>query len=333
MCAVPTTDSAAGSAAAAAGPRTGTLARRPLGTGVRRRRLLRVAAPYLLIGPALVVIALVMAYPMGFLASLSLQDYGLRELLAHQGVWVGIANYARLAEDPLFWQVVGRTVLFTAATVGLSMVLGTLLALLMERVSGPVRLLLSGGLMFVWATPVVVAIDVWQWMFDFEFGVGNWLLTRLHVGNFVHHNWFETPVQGFGIIVALVVWGALPFLVITLYAGLMQVPRELVEAATSDGATAWQVFWQVTAPILRPIFVILFSLSTIWDFQVFNQVWIILNTRPSNTYFLMGVYSYVEAFRITQYGRGAAVSVVLVGMLMVATFFYVRQMARTGELE
>lgn len=328
MCAVPNTDSAAGSAAAAAGPRTGSLPARPL-----RRRLLRTAAPYLLIGPALLVIAAVMAYPMGFLASLSLQDYGLRELLAHQGTWVGLGNYARLASDPLFWQVVGRTVAFTAVSVLTSMALATLVALLMERVSGPVRLLLSGGLIFVWATPVVVAIDVWQWMFDFEFGVANWALTRLHLGNYVHHNWFENPVQGFGIIVALVVWGALPFLVITLYAGLMQVPRELIEAARSDGATAWHVFWQVTAPILRPIFVILLSLSTIWDFQVFNQVWIMLNSRPSSSYFIMGVYSYVEAFRITQYGRGAAVSVVLVAILMGVTFLYIRQMVRSGELE
>jgi N,N'-diacetylchitobiose transport system permease protein len=330
MCAVPSTTE---SAAAASGPRAGTLTRRPLSAQVRRRRLLRAAAPYLLIGPALLVIAVVMGYPMGFLASLSLQDYGLPELLAHQGVWVGAANYARLAADPLFWQVVGRSLLFTGVAVGLSMALGTLLALLMERVSSPVRLLLSTGLIFVWATPVVVAIPVWQWMFDFEFGVANWVLTRLHVGNFIHHNWFESPVQGFGIITALVVWGALPFLVITLYAGLMQVPRELVEAAMSDGASAWQVFWEVTAPLLRPIFVILLSLSTIWDFQVFNQVWIMLNTRPSGTYFVMGVYSYVEAFRVTQYGRGAAVSVVLVAILMVATFFYVRQMARTGGLE
>ena len=329
MCAVPTATDEAGAATAAVGPRTGTLTHsRPL-----RPRLLRGAAPYLLIAPALVVIAAVMAYPMGFLASLSLQDYGLRELLAHQGVFVGAANFARLAADPLFWQVVGRTIVFTGITVGLSMAVATALALLMERVSGPVRLLLSGGLMFVWATPVVVAIDVWQWMFDYEFGVANWALTQLHVGNFVHYNWFESPVQGFGIIVALVVWGALPFLVITLYAGLMQVPRELIEAAKSDGATAWQVFWQVTAPILRPIFVILFSLSTIWNFQVFNQVWIMLNTRPSSTYYLMGVYSYVEAFRITQYGRGAALSVVLIAILMLATFLYVRQMARSGELE
>jgi N,N'-diacetylchitobiose transport system permease protein len=327
MCAVPSTERAAGPAAAASGPRTGSLARH------RRRRALRRATPYLLIGPALVVIAAVMAYPMGFLASLSLQDYGLRELLAHQGAWVGLANYAAIAAQPLFWQVVGRSIAFTAVAVFLSMALGTLLAMLMERCSGPVRLLLSGGLIFVWATPVVVAVDIWQWMFDYEFGVANWALTHLRAGSFIHHNWFESPVEGFAIITALVVWGALPFLVITLYAGLVQVPLELVEAARSDGASGWQVFWQVTAPILRPIFVILLSLSTIWDFQVFNQIWILLNQRPSSTYYVMGVYSYVEAFKVTQYGRGAAISIVLVAILMVATFFYVRQIARAGELE
>ena len=245
---------------------------------------------------------------------------------------MGFANYTAIFTDSLFWQVAARSVAFTAVTVGLSMVLGTLLALLLERVSLVVRLLLSGGLVFVWATPVVVAIDVWQWMFDYEFGVANWVLTRIHVGNFTHHNWFENPVQGLAIIVALVVWGALPLLTITLYAGLAQVPRELVEAAEVDGADSWRVFWNVTTPILKPIFLILFSLSTIWDFQVFNQVWIMLNQRPSNDYFLVGIYSFVESFKVTQYGRGAAIAAVMVLLLMVFTFFYVRELVRSGEV-
>src|SRR5215831_5107377 len=123
MCAVPTATDEAGSATAAVGPRTGTLTHsRPL-----RPRLVRGAAPYLLIAPALIVIAAVMAYPMGFLASLSLQNYGLAELIAHQGVFVGTANYVRLVTDPLFWQVVGRTAVFTALAVGLSMGIATLL--------------------------------------------------------------------------------------------------------------------------------------------------------------------------------------------------------------
>ena len=115
----------------------------------------------------------------------------------------------------------------------------------------PVRTLLSAGLVFVWATPALVTIDIWQWMFDFEFGVANYALTHLGLGDFIHHNWFEDPLQGFAVITATVVWGAIPFVAITLYAGLMQVPRELVEAAQVDGAGAVAVFRNVTAPILR----------------------------------------------------------------------------------
>ena len=326
MCAAPLTGD---STQAAVGPRTGART----GRAAPRRRLGARAMPYLLIGPSVLVIAAVMAYPLGTLVGLSLQHYGLRELIAQHGAWVGLQNYQSFVGDSLFWQVLARSVAFTGTTVGLSMVLATLLALLLERVSSPVRLLLSGGLIFVWATPVVVAIDIWQWMFDFEFGVANWLLTNLRVGSFIHHNWFESPLQGFLIITALVVWGALPFLVITLYAGLMQVPRELVDAAKCDGARPWHLFWQITVPILRPLFLILASLSTIWDFQIFNQVWIMLNTRPSSGFYVMGVYSYVESFRVTQYGSGAAIAVIMVLVLMVATFLYIRQMVRTGELE
>ncbi len=326
MCAAPTSESIR----TVKGPRVGARAQRAIAV---RRRFLKGATPYLLIGPALVVVLAVMAYPLATLATLSLQHYGLRQLIAHQGDWVGLENYTGLLSDSVFWQVVFRSVAFTVTAVAASMALATLLALLLQQVSTVVRLLLSGGLVFIWVTPVVVAIDVWQWMVDYEFGVVNWLFTHLGLGNFVHHNWFENPVHGFAIITALVIWGALPFLTITLYAALAQVPRELVEAAEVDGATAWRVFWQVVTPILKPIFLILFSLSTIWDFQVFNQVWIMLNARPSSDYFLIGVYSFEESFKVAQYGRGAAIAVVMVALLMVFTFFYVREMVKTGVVD
>jgi N,N'-diacetylchitobiose transport system permease protein len=326
MCAAPLTTE---TAPASLGPRTGALARRP----VTRHRLGNAALPYLLITPAVIVIGVVMAYPMLYLVVLSLQHYGLAQLLAHQGDWVGLQNYQTILSDSLFWQTVARTATFTAVTVAVSMALATVLALLMGRVSSPVKLLLSGGLIFVWATPVVVAIDIWQWMVDFEFGVFNWLLTRLHVGNFVHYNWFENPLQGFTVIAALVVWGALPFLTITLFAGLAQVPDEIVEAARVDGAGPWQVFWQVTVPIVRPLYLILFSLSTIWNFRLFDQIWIMLNARPGSGYYTMGVYSYVKSFKVDQFGLGATIAVLMVLILMVGTFVYIRGLARSGELD
>jgi len=314
-------------------------ARAGVATGARieagpwRHVLPRRLLPYALIAPALLVILGVLGYPLGMLLWLSTQRYGLRELFEHQGEFVGLSNFATILSDPQFRYVIQVSVIFTIVNVGLSMVFATGIALLMERVSRPIRVLLSAGLVLVWATPVVPAINLWQWMFDYEFGVVNWVLTRLGVGNFIHHNWFENPVQGFTVITVIVVWGAIPFLALMLYAGLTQVPRELVEAAEIDGARQWQVFAMVTVPILRPLFLILFSLSTIWDFGVFNQVWILLNQRPSKDYFLISVYSFQESFRVSQFGLGSAIAVVMVAILVLVTFVYVRQTVRQTNEE
>jgi len=284
--------------------------------------------PYALIAPALLVIAGVLAYPLGMLAWLSTQHYGLRELIQGQGQFVGLQNFEFFRTDPQFRYVVTVSVIFTIVNVALSMSIATGIALLLERVSGPIRVALSAGLVLVWATPSIPAINLWQWMFDYEFGVVNWLLTRFGAGNYIHHNWFENPIQGFTVITVIVVWGAIPFLALMLYAGLTQVPRDLVEAAEIDGARPWQVFTKVTVPILRPVILVLFSLSTIWDFGVFNQVWVLLSQRPNKDYFLISVYSFQESFRVSQYGLGSAAAVVMVLILVVVTFAYVRQTVR-----
>jgi N,N'-diacetylchitobiose transport system permease protein len=186
---------------------------------------------------------------------------------------------------------------------------------------------------FVWATPVVVAVNIWRWMVDYQFGFLNWTLTELHLGNFVHHDWFANPWSGFAVITAVVVWGAIPFVAITVYAGLAQVPRELLEAASSDGANAWRVFRDITLPILKPILVILTSLSIIWDFQVFNQVWIMLDQTPGEDYYLMAVYAFAQSFRSSDYGFGSAIALVMVGVMLLVTLVYVRQMVKLGEAE
>jgi len=289
----------------------------------------RKGLPYALITPALLVILGVLGWPLAMLVSLSLQHYGLRELFQHQGTFVGLKNFSTILADPQFAYTLKATVIFTVANVGLSMLFAVLIALLLERVSRFVRILLGGGLVFVWATPVIPAVNLWQWMFDYEFGVINWALTRIGAGNYMHHNWFENPLQGFAVVTVIVVWGAIPFLAISLHAGLTQVPRELIDAAQIDGARAWQVFVHVTLPILRPLLLVLVSLSTIWDFGVFNQVWVLLSQRPSSDYYLMSIYSFQESFRVSQYGLGSAVSVVMILILVVATFLYVRQTVRS----
>ena len=294
-------------------------------------RLARGAAPYLLLAPAIAAIVAVLAYPIYFLVVLSFQKYGLEQLIAHQGEWIGLDNFSRLLHDDQFWTVLWRTLAFTTGAVSFTMIFGTLIALLLARLGSFMRLLLTTGLVLVWAMPVVVAVNIWVWMFDFEFGVFNWALTELGVGNYIHHDWFENPTVGLGIIMAVVVWGAIPFVAITVFAGLTQVPRELVEAASIDGAGALRVFRDITFPLLKPIFIILVSLSIIWDFQVFNQVWIMRGNDPSSDYYLMSIYAYVKSFKLSEYGYGAAIALVMVASMFLVTLVYIRQMVRMGE--
>jgi len=319
-------------------PRAATSAA-DLGLSDRRRsRGLRAGirdnvTPYLLLLPTIAVLVGVLAWPLYWLGRISFEHFGLEELIAHKGTWTGLDNYREILGNREFWHIVLRTVVFTVVNVGLTMLFSTLIALLLVRMGRFMRVALLVGLVWVWATPVVVAITIWQWMVDFQFGVFNWTITKLHIANLVHYNWFDNSLTGFAVITAVVVWGAIPFAAITIYAGLSQVPQELVEAAEVDGARPWQVFRRVTFPLVKPIFVIITSLSIIWDFQVFNQVWIMLENRPSPDYYLLSVFAFVSSFRVSQYGLGAAISVVMVLLMLSVSFVYVRQMIQIAEVD
>jgi N,N'-diacetylchitobiose transport system permease protein len=263
---------------------------------------------------------------------MSFEKYGLFELIRHKGRWVGTANYATIFHDGEFWRVVLRTFAFTAVCVSLTMVLGTAIALLLLQVSRWMRIALTSTLVLVWSVPVIVAVNIWRFMVDYQFGVANWTLTKLHIADYARHDWFANPWTGFGVFTALIVWGAIPFVTITVYAGLAQVPQELLEAAAIDGARPWAVFREVTLPLLMPIFVILTSLSIIWDFQVFQQIWVMLDSRPSSDYYTMAIYAFHQSFQISEYGLGAAIAVVMVAFMFMATLLYLRQMLKTGEV-
>lgn len=307
-------------------------------TRPRRRRRTRAgvargSVPYLLILPVLAVLAGLLAYPIYRLVVLSLQRYQLFELIRHKGEWVGLHNFSSVLGDQVFWHTLLRTVVFTVANVGLTIVGGMLIALLLVRVSGWVRILVTSGLVLVWAMPQVVAVQVWYWMSNYQNGVVNYLLTELHVGNFFHHDWYATTFSSLGLVTLLIVWGALPFVAITLYAALSQVPHELVEAAEIDGARPWRVFRDVTLPILTPILLILTSLSILWDFGVFVQPYLLINPshiQPGN--YLMSIYLFQEGFQKADYGKGSAISVLMLVVVAAMSFFYVRRMVRVGDV-
>jgi N,N'-diacetylchitobiose transport system permease protein len=289
--------------------------------------------PYLLVSPVVFVLGAVLAYPVYYLVRISLEKFGLFELIRHHGDYIGLANFRSVLHDQIFWHTLLRTVVFTAANVSLTIVGGTLIALLLKRLWTAVRILLTVGLILVWAMPPVVAVQVWIWMTNVQNGVLNYILTTLHVGNYDGHNWFGGPISSLAMATTLIVWGALPFVVITVYAALSQVPHELVEAAEIDGARAWRVFRDVTMPVIAPILYLLTCLSILWDFGVFTQVYLLITQPaivPAN--YVMGVYLWEEAYVKTDYGRGAAISILMLVIVAAMSIFYVRRMVRVGEV-
>jgi len=298
-----------------------------------RDRATQAAVPYGLIAPALIVVVAVLGYPVYYLVRLSFQHYGLFQLIAHKGEWVGLDNYRSILGDSQFWEVLLRTIVFTVVNVGLTMVLWTLIALLLRELGAVMRTAVTAALVLAWSMPVVVACQVWLWMTNYENGVVNYALTKLGFGNFINYDWFANTLVGFGVITSLIVWGAIPFVAITVYAGLTQVPGELLEAAQIDGSGAFARFRDIIFPILKPIFVILTSLSIIWDFQVFTQPFLLRAQRPDPQYWLMSIYAYEKSFGISQYGLGSAIAVIILAIMICVTFFYVRQMIRIGEVK
>jgi N,N'-diacetylchitobiose transport system permease protein len=175
-------------------------------------------------------------------------------------------------------------------------------------------------------------VQVFYWMTNFQNGVVNYALTTLHIGNYSQHDWYATTFSQLGLVTLLIVWGALPFVVITLYAGLAQVPGDLIEAAEVDGARPWRIFLDITLPILRPILLILTSLSIIWDFGVFTQPYLLIGQSKIHTgNYLMSIYLFEEGYFKSDFGRGAAISILMLLMVAVLSVAYVRKMVRIGD--
>lgn len=292
------------------------------------------ATPWLLLAPCLLILAGVMGYPLIRLVTLSFQKFGQSQLWGFKDPEsVGFANFSVVLGDTDFWQVVLRTVVFTAGAVVFTMVLGMLIALLLQRVSGWVKTLINIALVASWGMPVIVATTVFKWLFDADYGILNALISKLPGVDLIGHNWFASGPQGLAVIMLLVVWGAVPFVVITLSAGLTQVPAELEEAARLDGAGSWGVFRYVTLPVLKPVIVMLTTLSVIWDMGVFPQVFVMRNGHPEAQFQLLTTYSYDRAFVVNDYAQGSAIALITVVLLLGVVAVYMRQMLKIGEVE
>lgn len=308
-------------------PRPANGSARPVredGRGLSRRG----AWPYLLVAPAIVGMLYLLAYPLVRTVLISLQDFQLRQLIRGEARFVGLRNYETLLTDAHFWAVVRRTFLFMAVNVALIMLLATLVALVIERLGRVGRIAVLSALVLTWAMPVIAATTVFQWLFHSEFGIVNWALQQLGFTSFDRYPWFAHGPAAFTILVALIVWQSVPFAAITLYSALVTVPTELYESARIDGASARRIFRAITFPMIRPIFMLVFSLEVIWTFKAFVQIWVMTNGGPGDATTILPVYAVQTALSSQRYDLGSAASMVTVLMLAGVLVFYFRRMFR-----
>lgn len=311
-----------GAAAAPRRPRSGT----------PRPRSKRDLAPVWLLTPAGIVILVITVVPIVFLLFMSFTDYGQVSLFTGAFKAVGFEQYLGIFADSDFWWSLVRTVVFTAALVVGSVVIGMGVSQLLIRLGTWMRYVVTVVLIFAWAMPTVASSLVWVWLFEPGYGVVNWLLTQVRVfGNVQNLNWAQDPMLAFTCIWMLVVWGSVPFIALTLYAAQTQIPSEYFEAARLDGASEWRIYWSVTVKFLQPTLLLVSILSIIWDFNVFNQIWLVSQGGPGNATSTLGVWTYKTAFVGFHLGEGAAISVVTTVLLMLLTGVYIRNLIRSGE--
>jgi N,N'-diacetylchitobiose transport system permease protein len=272
-----------------------------------------------------------MGYPVVWQIITSTQQFGLAQQFGQAAPFVGLQNYATLASDPYMWTVILRSILFCFAAAAATMIVGTLLALLMNVVSAWVRVTLQIALLLAWAMPVVAAMTVWNWLFNLRSGVVNWLLSAIGLP-YQGHNWLINPVSFYGVALVIVVWMSVPFVAFAIYAGLTQVSEEVLEAAQIDGASPRQRFFGIVVPIIRPVISIVLLLQVIWDLRVFTQIKLLqdVGSIKSETN-LLGTYIYQLGTGSSNFGMASAVSIFVLVLTIAISAFYVRSMLKEDE--
>lgn len=305
---------------------------RPRTVDRRRARLGRALVPWALLAPTIVVLGVLTGYPLVKLVVFSVQKYGRAQVFGQPPEFVGLDNYRTVLTDPQFWAVLARSVAFCAANVVLTMTLGMLVAVLLTKLGRAMRLLVTVGLLLAWAMPALTSIVIWSWMFDSQYGVVNWLLSQAGL-DFDQHSWLINPLSFFLVATLVITWQSVPFVAFTLYAGLTQVPDDVLEAAQLDGAGGLARFRLIVVPFIRPILLIVTVLQVIWDLRVFTQIFALQDsggiTSKTST---IGVYIYQVGVAQGRFDVGSAIAVIMVILMLAASFFYVRQIVHTEEV-
>jgi multiple sugar transport system permease protein len=269
------------------------------------------ALGYTLLTPLILVIFLLLAYPIGMAIWITLQD----KTIGLPGRFIGLKNYQDLlTNDPFFWQVVRNGFIFTVGSVTFKLVVGMVMAIVLNQ---PIRFrgFFRGLLLMPWVAPAVVTALSWRWILDLT-GVLNLMLRDLGLMR-TSIPWLAQYGTAMFALILVNTWRGFPFFGITLLAGMQAIPQELYEAAEVDGASVWQRFWHVTLPSLRTVILVVTILSTIWTFNDFSVVWLLTGGGPGHATDVFATYTYKLGFVTSRLGYGQTVSVILAPVLIV----------------
>jgi multiple sugar transport system permease protein len=262
--------------------------------------------------PAAAFLILFLAYPLFLGIWLSFTD----ARIGRDGIFIGLENYQWLSDDSVFWLSIFNTLLYTIVASAIKFAVGLYLALLLNR-HMPFKALIRAAVLIPFIVPTVLSAIAFWWIYDAQFSIISWSLTRLgliheNINFLGDANWARASV------IFANIWRGVPFVAITLLAGLQTVSPSLYEAATLDGATNWQRFRFITYPLLTPIIAVVMTFSVLFTFTDFQLIWALTRGGPVNATHLMATLSYQRGIISGRLGEGAAVATAMIPFLLAA---------------
>jgi multiple sugar transport system permease protein len=265
--------------------------------------------------PAAVLLVLFLTYPLGLGVWLGFTD----AKVGRPGEWIGIENYEYLVTDSVFRLSVWNTFLYTVIASAIKFALGLWLALLLNE-HLPFKAFVRAIVLLPFIVPTVLSAIAFWWIYDAQFSIISWTLTRLGLID-TYIDFLGEPNMARGSVIAANIWRGVPFIAICLLAGLQTISPSLYEAAAIDGATGWQKFWHVTLPMLSPIIAVVMTFSVLFTFTDFQLIWVLTRGGPINATHLMATLSFQRAIPGGALGEGAAIATAMIPFLLAAILF------------
>ncbi|HEY9421857.1 MAG TPA: sugar ABC transporter permease [Thermoanaerobaculia bacterium] len=265
--------------------------------------------------PAAIFLLIFLSYPLGLGVWLGFTD----TRIGRAGVFIGLENYQSLWDDSLFWLSVFNTILYTVVASILKFALGLWLALLLNE-HLPFKAFIRAIVLLPWVVPTVLSAIAFWWIYDAQFSIISWALVKLGIID-SNINFLGDMNNARATVIFTNVWRGIPFVAITLLAGLQTISPSLHEAATLDGATSWQRFRFITLPMLSPLIAVVMTFSVLFTFTDFQLIYVLTRGGPLNATHLMATLSFQRAIPGGQLGEGAALAVAMVPFLLSAILF------------